>query len=720
MVIVPIMYILVALISTYVVGIPLTYYSFLNGKDLERNTREKANVLYALSPIIGLSAIVMLLKILVCLNIPIQYSAVPVFIGGVILFIWFCFKMKNKRFLWKIFVPAPSFIFAFAIVFFAVSFGYVFSQYEFYKGYYWEDLSYYIPQAEMVRTLPFSEFESQTSPFVEMGTLFIGGQHRISIGIMLAYFASLFGKDASVAIGPLMVLFNLMIFGGVYLVTSRVKLRNWVKYATWISVSLLPGVVLTKLEGFVSVLFFVAFLLFFVAIVDSIYSEIQDKNIWLKGILLGLVIANTITVLLDGVFMILAILGMSWLAVIFNGKNWTRYGLALLLSSAIACIGNIFFAQAIVEELQWNLARDKLNFIFPYAYSKDIINRMLFGTVFGEQWGFVGVIFSLIAILLLIAGIFGVLYCFLFKKSFIGFLMSLCVVVPAVFYAQEDDASYAIYKVVTLVVPFVIIGIWKFWNICCDKLTDINTEKLPRISVALHKITFWAGSGTILCVFVFSIISSLYKESRVLASDFNPTEDTRVQHLSSCYTSETLEMYNQIQSSEKSLLFVVSPYYDLCAKWMSYYGRSNKIYFLNDYQAWSYQTNVEEIPLDADIYYSSLAPKCVDDAYTKVVAAQMSCEKEGEKYIPTIWEEVSSTKYTLEVFSKEDLNVTITLVMGTDSTEKTVNFAGKSYAPQDGKITVEAKLKVGMNQLNFEQSDSEAYSLRDWFISVKK
>lgn len=113
---------------------------------------------------------------------------------------------------------------------------------------------------------------------------------------------------------------------------------------------------------------------------------VEKPNFW-KIFLLGLLIGNIVTILLDGMALVLGIIALAVLAALFMAKEWWRPIKALLLSILIAVALNLPLWESIYSELKWDLARPTLNFIFPYAYSKDIVNRMLFGSVLSDVGG---------------------------------------------------------------------------------------------------------------------------------------------------------------------------------------------------------------------------------------------------------------------------------------------------------------------------------------------
>lgn len=224
-------YLVMGFFSICIAGLPLTYYAFCESRQqLEWNESKKVNLLWAMSPFVGVSVIVGILKLLVCCDIPVKYSAWPLFALSVLSF-W-VFAKKEKINLYKL-LPTKMFLVLFALVLVGLSFSYIIFGAAYYKGYYWEDLSYYGPMGELVRTTPLSNFSelSAASPFAELGTTFSNGQHRISIGIILAYVASLLGQDAASALGFLMVFSNILIFSAVYFVTEGLAMKTAFRYA---------------------------------------------------------------------------------------------------------------------------------------------------------------------------------------------------------------------------------------------------------------------------------------------------------------------------------------------------------------------------------------------------------------------------------------------------------------------------------------------------------
>lgn len=706
-------YLVMGFFSICIAGLPLTYYAFCESRQqLEWNESKKVNLLWAMSPFVGVSVIVGILKLLVFCDIPVKYSAWPLFALSVLSF-W-VFAKKEKINLYKL-LPTKMFLVLFALVLVGLSFSYIIFGAAYYKGYYWEDLSYYGPMGELVRTTPLSNFSelSAASPFAELGTTFSNGQHRISIGIILAYVASLLGQDAASALGFLMVFSNILIFSAVYFVTEGLAMKTAFRYAACFFSAFMPGIVLTQLEGFVSVLLFTAILVAFPKIIDLV---VEKPNFW-KIFLLGLLIGNIVTILLDGMALVLGIIALAVLAALFMAKEWWRPIKALLLSILIAVALNLPLWESIYSELKWDLARPTLNFIFPYAYSKDIVNRMLFGSVLSDVGG-IGLLLSVIALLLVAVGIFGVIYWFVCERSIVGFFATAIVLAPTIFYGEDGDASYAIYKMFSMALPFVTIGIWKFWDICykeAEKMT--KDESCSRVAKIFRQSARIGGTIALSCIFLLSFGNSVRKIGIILEPERTVTENTRVQLLNACASEEAIIMYEDIQSRNgANYLFVTSPEYDVPATWMCYYGRDNQIYFLNGMYRSKYTPDKKTIPLDVHIYISPAVNKCVSEKYDQNIAAQMICEKQGEQHAPAFWEQSNAETYIFRVFSKKSMQVTLQFTLGSDSLGKVLICEGKQFAPEDDKVIIPVSLEQGIQDIVITASNDDLFSLRDWYI----
>ena len=80
-------YLVMGFFSICIAGLPLTYYAFCESRQqLEWNESKKVNLLWAMSPFVGVSVIVGILKLLVCCDIPVKYSAWPLFALSVLSF----------------------------------------------------------------------------------------------------------------------------------------------------------------------------------------------------------------------------------------------------------------------------------------------------------------------------------------------------------------------------------------------------------------------------------------------------------------------------------------------------------------------------------------------------------------------------------------------------------------------------------------------------------
>ena len=88
-------YLVMGFFSICIAGLPLTYYAFCESRQqLEWNESKKVNLLWAMSPFVGVSVIVGILKLLVCCDIPVKYSAWPLFALSVLSFWVFAKKEK--------------------------------------------------------------------------------------------------------------------------------------------------------------------------------------------------------------------------------------------------------------------------------------------------------------------------------------------------------------------------------------------------------------------------------------------------------------------------------------------------------------------------------------------------------------------------------------------------------------------------------------------------
>ena len=169
------------LLSMFIAGLPIADLILCrHSKSLEYCRDYK----WALAPFMGFGVIVAVQKIFVGFNIPIMYSAWPVFIislAGFVYYIHKHYRGKNR----KDFLPSKYFSILFLAILALAGSAYFMSDPSWYRGYHADDMWVYGQLMEALRVIPISSFAESTDRYVWGVYAWVGGLIRPSITISI-------------------------------------------------------------------------------------------------------------------------------------------------------------------------------------------------------------------------------------------------------------------------------------------------------------------------------------------------------------------------------------------------------------------------------------------------------------------------------------------------------------------------------------------------------
>lgn len=566
------------------VGIPVTYYLWVySDKENKSQITFWTTALFA-----GVSVICTVVKFLFMLNIPVASYGRIFYIISFILFLIFIWREHNGV---TYYFRAPVVLLFSTLTYGLNSIAYIFFGAQYYKGYSWWDVYYYGTQAEAVRSIPFSRWAEMTASKIWMiGTTLpslFSGVHRISMGALGAMVASLAGVDGSSVIGFWIALSSLMLYGALLYATEKMFASKGKQCIICLFAVMLPGIVVSQLECFLPMAFFMSFSVFYC----RCFFDFLKKNSIRRIIFLSIIISAQITFLLDGTYLLcgLMIVSIVWILhskVKCSLKEICKKILGMLIIFLLAVILNIQYFPYIWEELHSDMSREFLNGLYGFAYSPTVFDWIFYGGYsFLEKFPkMLATVFTLLAVLMFLAGICGLVIQTIQKNDGItlNFLAVFCA--SLLFYSQPGEHQYAFLKVLHFSFAPIVIGIFIFIKYVRRRLWGRG-----------RLLSFWrsAAAGGV-CIFMsicmicsFTKILGVFPKFDKWAGRFAGKPYTM--------TEEAVELFEKMKSGKSPVLLVSSDKNaGMQIYWASYYGTNRDVYVMSESELRSYL--VEEKP----------------------------------------------------------------------------------------------------------------------------
>jgi len=532
---------------------------------------EQKNFLF--SPFIGISIIILFLQNILYLNIPLKVSTWFLWLLGICLWIVVIYFKK-------LILPAKKILLVFFSAFLAMAingWGYIYSNYEECYGNCWIDQFNYVAQSQFMVDMPFNTTFKDISQTPHMIQGVIKKESRIGQDMLNGFFAVTTFTETKIFFGAVILLMPFLISIVIFLLAQKFLAD---KYA--LLTGFLAGVspVLTKLhlENFLSHALSLGFLFLVIYLIHALLEQKKLINFFL----LAITLSTTLSIYFEFAYILLGLLLLTVVSVIINRQQYTRDDLKkltlyLFLLPVVTFLFNPYFSWKLISDIlphNYFFGEKVLEHIYPYALKKEMIPILFWGdTIFKH----VEIVFpnnlankvilalNVGAYLLFFISIFGWGVAFLKHKTK-STLLLLCLgllAVPLLPYSQPQDFPYQFFKLATSVFPLVILGI------IIGLRSLIESTEIKKTFLVLIIVAFLP--------FAVANISLIYPGIHPNGTVFiaNSARPNLFRNPKFAKARETL------YALEEKNIVIDCPEHIINA-WLSYFGRKNNIWFLND------------------------------------------------------------------------------------------------------------------------------------------
>lgn len=675
---------LIGVISLFIAGLPVTCFVFhRKGAVLQGDSA------WALAPFMGYAVLTIPLKILVKLDCPVQYSAWPLLAAVIGIFIyWTYITIKNKRL--RLFLPSKAFCIFFSLILLLTGFAYLIKGAAYYRGFGWWDTFFYGSQAEFLKTAPFSQLNklAQTQPYLGGTIHCVDGNHRIGRGVLQAFVASISGVDGASTLGFISVVGVALVFCALLYATKDVAMRRWMRYAACAAGAMIPSVALTQLEGFIPVCLFTSFSI----VLTKLFIDLLDRPSMLKSILIGGFVAAVVSTLFDGIYLVLGLSVLAFVVMLLARRARWKDAVYLLVMYVAVFVMNIPYWSAFLSELGEGLSHSTLNNIYPFAYSPKMLNWAFFGSTLETLPNILYMPITLLSLMLLITGVFGIISLFVKEHLPEGLLFCAMICMPLLFWISKEDLEYSFYKVFSFAVPLIAFGVWYFGEICMRELKG-HFLKDPKnhLEAGTRKIVVPAVAVVLCGVFALSALTSVRRTAVILKTkDTRPETTARVQYLAGINGNGLIEQYEKLDQISGENILIVAQDISQDYWWLTYYARRNVVWGLTPQVDDVYfgkeeyeRTNTESIPLDVRIVWSPYAYNMVvGDNQRRDYAAML--QKVDEETSSAIYSWVVSRNFVLRIFAREQTDAVFRTTIGPLEKPAEISIQGQTYEIEAG------------------------------------
>ena len=405
---------------------------------------------------------------------------------------------------------------------------------------------------------------------------------------------------------------------------------------------------------------------------------------------------------------------------------------ALIFLCAVVFI--LPFWKSVLAEVSGDLVLQKQNSIYFFAYSPRVLDwafwgSILSGTQISEE---MYIVLTLLAIGMLILGIYALLHLFIAEGKKEGLLLGVLAVLPTVFLSMRESFEYPFYKMFSCGIPAVTWGVWKFADLCLDKIeameSSLSEDRIRKRYVCIIKRCL---PICLTCVFAFSCFNSVRKVKSVIDYQVNgwPNDPAyRTFSISETHSPELLHTYSELEAlKDEDVLLMDLGNSSLGYWWSTYYGRNSRIYGLLKESDNQYfvdreyaRTDYKEIPNDVKIVWMPGIYNAISDpALQEDYAAILRNASYGVPY-SAAGSAITDAAFELYVFARQPVKAEVVLSV-TDydaSLPLEVTVQGKtSRLPKDN---LEMKFQIEMEKGGqmIPIACSQSVTITGWRIDV--
>jgi hypothetical protein len=594
----------VILISMMAVGVPLRW--LLGG-------RKPLNELaWIEAPFLGIAVIALVLQNLIYLDIPVRLSAPVIWIGVLLLWIYF-YRSGQLRECLRACPLAPFAGALFVYLFQGIGLLVVGARY--YVGKAWADQFNYTSIAQLFIddrfSLPLQEVGNR--PYLVPGI--VKRMDRIGFAGLHGFFAVSSFQDAKTLFEPMILLSPALIVLAIYALGRRFGLERGYAVAAGVVAGVMPAITAVHLESFLAQALAIPFLLVF----PVMLHELSERPDWSRLSIAAIVIAATTSIYTE-LWIILLGLAILILGIAAFGH---RYAWRLLACCAFTVIAPFALSPLSVKTILNIFNRvgaPVLGNVYPWALQVEGLGRLWLGDLVGLQTA-AGIQPRLPASLVWAVGlgatalayyglasvclpvVFGNRAIWADPQRRRGFAFAsgvlMLALLPMVVVVRDREHPYQFYKLLLSVSPLFALG-----------LALLREPAPPAPASDSGAKSKWAAWLQVIPVPIVLGVMFLFGAWGTTSMVWQSTKDEPVfrsaTHL--ILTPETRQLQEQLESMKNQKLFIYSIDTTWSGAqtnaWLSYFARNNQVWLgnpiIND-------VNIEEVPqLSSNIDISTL------------------------------------------------------------------------------------------------------------------
>ena len=465
------------IVFLFISGLPATYVVLCRNKKMIVS-------LYALSPIVGFFILTTIIKILIGFNITIDTFSYYLTAISLLQFSLFSFMVFKKH------IELPqinkTFLIGSVIVLLVCSLGYLLGGNDV-QGFIRWDMARYTSHAQFYRQFGLNMTYDQIS-HSPWAMWLAGDVHRLTVTTTIGFISSILRINSSMVTGFYGPLSAWFIYLTMLLVGRECKLSKYSTLGLALLAATIPAVSTLYTEGFIAAGMAVPFMI----LGCFIFAEFIKNPRWGTLIISTLIISTLSTTYTE---MLIPLLGIYFIIIIFhlllNGINEKKIYMYIIPVITTFLLNFQYLRSVYYVEIFRTLQRDlmggntDLDSIYPYALSAIGIQRNLWGIVWNIP------ILGVISSLLVIVSFYGLIQYFLNKKSLPVLACLALSSIMFVFCSKQSVQIYQFYRIFTMFVPVLVVGLWFFGNQLIgvlqesDELTGILSSKKAKRFIEL-------------------------------------------------------------------------------------------------------------------------------------------------------------------------------------------------------------------------------------------
>lgn len=692
------------IVSVILILIPGVLLSLLLIKD-----KYRADYFWIFSLFLGISFIIIILQTITYLNIPLSISSFLflMFVAAGIILIY----LKKK----PLSLPNPPLILLLlaVTVIAANGLGFFTLGPSNYLGYGWIDQHNYVGISQFLIDYPFNTGLDQIEDTPYLVDAILKKDDRIGQSVLQGFVAVISCVNAKTAYGAISLLSPLLTFFAVWLLSQRIIKEKWAQYGAAVSASCIPGFALIHLQDFLSQALAVPFFLISPLIIYLALNE-KDWRFTAIGILIFAAIHSIYTEF-SLLFIVLAVCGGLWYILQTREIHHSLQTIALIIIGGLLI--NIGYLSKSITIMLRGDTQNILMHIFPFSEEVEGLGYLWFGYS-GPLLHFSWLIFivNFCAVLLTLAGYFGILSAVKKQKDVVCALLLVITIFPLILICRPEPYPYQFYKLLMTISPILMLGVWvllsDFWDSDSDHINSSGKDN------TVHPVLKIFPKFLLIALLISSVLVTGYIASFSIGGGYRSA-------VAIDNTQEMISAYNFLENT-KDKDFIVSVSHPYPLAWAAYHGRNDRIFFVNhvigDVDLDNFNNgffsfnNISQFPRNATkltigAEYPQISPDEINNNLIAIIVNPQGMEGSSGSEFNWLGKTMQLDLYWL---GEQDQNITLTYLStpgpGDPSSKRVVNISvisGKIQPPQivetDGikTVAVPLTLQPGLNIVEF-------------------